>query len=94
MSEYRLYFYDRGRSLVFLKTLVCADDVAAIKCSADKHYDGRAMELWDRSRKVADFGVKDRRRFAGSVVASPRQARPMALATLPGRAFASRASGF
>jgi hypothetical protein len=54
MPDYRLYFYDDQYRIRFVMTLECADDQEAIQ-SAEKHRDGRALEVWCRTRLVKRF---------------------------------------
>ena len=60
ISDYRLRFYNHDESLAFLKTLRCVDDERAIELSRDEQYDGRALELWQGSRRVARFVIRER----------------------------------
>ena len=60
-TDYRLHYYNHDASLAFLKTLTCADDQRAIKLAADEEYDGRSLELWQGSRIVARFAIRQRR---------------------------------
>jgi hypothetical protein len=58
MLDYRLYFLDARGHIGGVVELACADDVEAA-LQAHAHSDGRAMELWNRDRKVARFVAND-----------------------------------
>lgn len=54
MPDYRLYFLDQGGHIGGVVEMACIDDVEAAEL-ARAHNDGRAMELWNRDRKVVAF---------------------------------------
>jgi hypothetical protein len=54
MMDYRLYFLDEHGHVSAAVELDCEDDAQAIR-TAEKRGDGRAMELWQRARKVKAF---------------------------------------
>jgi hypothetical protein len=58
MLDYRLYFLDSRGHIGGVVELACADDDEASQ-QAEAHSDGRAMELWNRDRKVARFCAND-----------------------------------
>ena len=52
MTHYRLYLLDDGNHIRRAFDLDCADDDEAVK-TAETYVDGHAVELWERTRKVA-----------------------------------------
>jgi hypothetical protein len=52
---YRIYTRDDGRHFVGIPVEIeCTDDAQAIK-RAKELKDGKALEIWDRDRKVAEI---------------------------------------
>ncbi|MDB5453517.1 MAG: hypothetical protein JWO33_2095 [Caulobacteraceae bacterium] len=51
MPAYRLYFLGDDGHIVSAVELDCVDDRQAIS-QAGAHADGRAVELWERARKI------------------------------------------
>jgi hypothetical protein len=54
MESYRLYFIDDEGRFASVVDLLADDDEGAVAAVA-VHADGRAMELWQRGRKVKMF---------------------------------------
>ena len=56
MPAYRLYLLGDDGHIVRAVELDCEHDGQAID-QAERHADGRPMELWERARQVQVFGV-------------------------------------
>ncbi len=57
MSDYRLYYVDKGGHIFQVIELDCGSDREAIETAA-KHSSPHGMELWQRNRRVQVFGAK------------------------------------
>lgn len=51
---YRAYIISPGGGILLAHNLNCGTDEQAIR-KAREYTDGHAVELWDRSRKIASF---------------------------------------
>jgi hypothetical protein len=68
VTDYRLYFLDATGHIQSVEELTCIGDDAAVQAARDRA-DGRAMELWQRDRRLGAF--------AGEVSTSePHAAKP------------------
>lgn len=61
MPDYKLYFLSKSRRVEAREDLEAYDDAQAI-AHAERHGDGRAMELWQDQRIVKRFPPKEHRR--------------------------------
>jgi len=57
MTHYRLYLLDGDNHIRRAFDLDCADDDEAVK-TAETYVDGHAVELWEKTRKVARLPAK------------------------------------
>jgi hypothetical protein len=57
MQDYRLYSLNPAGHIQQVVELACSNDEQAVELSLSKH-DGRAMELWQRSRFIRSFKAK------------------------------------
>ena len=64
MQEYRLYVFEAGR-LIWPLEFHAADDQSAIETAEQSWVEGNQMELWQRHRKVRDWGFPNRPRTGG-----------------------------
>lgn len=55
MAEYRLYRLDKDGHVLGPPEIITGDDDEAAIATAHQYVDGVAVELWDRSRRVAFF---------------------------------------
>jgi len=54
MTDYRLYFLDAKGHIQNVEELTCSGDDDAVR-AASSRADGRAMELWQRDRRLCAF---------------------------------------
>ena len=57
MQEYRLYVFESGR-LMWPLEFLADDDQNAIQIAERSWIEGSQMELWQRNRKVHDWGFR------------------------------------